>query len=128
MTINVPLMREIADAIEDQPNRYHQQAYRKKLDCGTAYCIAGWAVELADNAAWCTTNVDVIFGCDKVNVDGGLCDIQKAGADLLGLDRNTDLFSADWRPAKHLTVPDALRKYADNENFEEITGWFDDHE
>jgi hypothetical protein len=52
--MNVPLLRKIQKVIDKNPSRFLMRAFKSDFDgntgiahpCGTAYCIAGWALEL----------------------------------------------------------------------------------
>ena len=58
--MNTRLLRRIATAIEKKPKQYNQGAYgsgdpnpRGPLRaCGTAFCVAGWAVALSSRAKY----------------------------------------------------------------------------
>lgn len=98
--LNVRLLRRVKRHILEEPKRFIMDAviYRGKPgeyfhsdgdtqvvpDCGTACCIAGWAIKLAGK---------------RINSRGG--NLDKA-ADLLGLDQkgNSRLFLADDWPAR----------------------------
>lgn len=46
------LIDKIVDQVISHPEQYDQSKWRS--ECGTVFCIGGWAVELAPNASWCT--------------------------------------------------------------------------
>lgn len=64
--MNADALRKVADAIEGeviQGFKYNQATYGSKdsLNCGTAACIAGWAVALTDGlVALCKMDADVV--------------------------------------------------------------------
>ncbi|MEU6674817.1 hypothetical protein [Streptomyces sp. NPDC046925] len=48
MTINTDLLIEIREQITAHPETHDQLSWGRKSDCGTTYCIAGWAAVLTD--------------------------------------------------------------------------------
>lgn len=105
--MNKTLMNRIADMIEKYPENYDQGTWsndekicpitaKGKPKCGTAHCIAGWAVALSvkkpviDDEAW------------------------NKGRKFLGLNgaEADHLFNSGWEPNGDLTVPEQLRAYA----------------
>ena len=118
---NAELINKVADAIEAHPDRYDQEVWTsdgrwKSLDvhtCGTAFCIAGWAVAVDhwETGAW-----------GRVHSD----ETDQVARQLMGLTPREGhfLFGPEWLPnadmaeldephlrAKH--VANALRDIAD---------------
>lgn len=100
---NRVLFEKVAARIEESPDRYRQSDWYTETDCGTAYCVAGWAITLAHGEEW----------WDYVSPDvEGLRAIMDEAQRLLGIGEvDADwLFAPDWRPVnRETTVPDALR-------------------
>lgn len=44
--MNIPLLRRIQRQIDKAPERFQMAGWRKETECGTAFCIAGWAQAL----------------------------------------------------------------------------------
>lgn len=44
--MNTELLEKIAAQIEETPDLYRQHVWALNTECGTAHCIAGWAVRL----------------------------------------------------------------------------------
>lgn len=66
MTLNRDLMYRIADAIEREPERFDMGDWIGETECGTTFCVAGWAVllekpELFMNVGTHRLPVDVLF-------------------------------------------------------------------
>lgn len=104
------LFRQIADRIEDNPNRYDQREWRTQVDhpCKTAYCIGGHAL--------------AIRGLFEESLLG-LNSPRPMPAGLLGLDEDEDevLFAMSWGPREGLSVPDALRCLAEGAEISEVS-------
>lgn len=163
MTVNRELFEQIANVIELQPQYYNQGSWATAAlgdihknvedaeraaealgnECGTAFCIAGWAVSLSATPEqvkeakriardeYCLIDVvrddriyvnaqaffDVL--CEEVT---GAGDAVAAGAKLLGLgyDDADYLFNGCWRPQTGLSVPEALRKIGDGAGVREV--------
>lgn len=118
---NSKLLRRIARQIENHPEEYNQDSWfgtTDKTACGTTACIAGWAVTL-----------------DRYNSVTGLkeaktwwehnyhkLDLLDLGAKALGLtEYERKLFSGIWHPKRGLTVPEALRAFADGAPLYEVS-------
>jgi len=145
--MNRELLLRVADAIEREPDSYDQatsasyriqtrdgnikdispQAARATIEgleflphCGTAYCIAGHVTVQAGYAynlkfGWWEAGDGTYF------YDGGQ---GLRAKELLGLSepQASVLFNADWVPAEGLTVPEALRAFADGAKLSGLTG------
>lgn len=48
ITANEPLIRQIVEYIENNPEEWHQRSYGTRTSCGTAHCIAGWALVFSE--------------------------------------------------------------------------------
>lgn len=82
MTYNTDLMLQVRNAIRMEPERHNQDEWGSHpeadpSECGTTYCIAGWAVVLA-------TGKSLKEGCAKYDETPGFSDV--VAAQLLGLD------------------------------------------
>jgi len=44
--INTAMFQKIVDQIEAHPELHNQEDYTNETQCGTAHCVAGWAVFL----------------------------------------------------------------------------------
>ena len=129
--LNTDLIRKIADRIEHEPDRYNQRVFidpdeervrwerdgdsefevpTPAIDCGTAFCIAGWAMAESDYLFDYTAN-------EFMRPDGTYVTSEiHEGARLLGLhlDAAAILFDSDWRPL-NMTPADALREIANSD-------------
>jgi hypothetical protein len=124
MTINVPLLRKTLEHITAHPEEHNQSFWAVQTPCGTAYCLAGHAVQLAGHEILWT---DVCpCGCDSRERSAWHCtdgrEIEYVATEELGLteDQADDLFESRntlhylWRKAAHYTdgeidVPEQLR-------------------
>ena len=116
--MNSELLNKIADRIEKEPDRYHQNWWGVETVCGTAFCIGGWALylEKPEHLAW-------IHGELLYTGEGSLGD---AAQDLLKIsdDVRFHLFPAMWlfaedglrAPESHEAVA-TLRSLADTGKF-----------
>jgi hypothetical protein len=90
---NVAEMVAIYQHIKAHPETWKQDVYAERIDCGTAYCVAGWAVTRAgDELVWPEGAKLAQF----VVVGSGHEKIKVRAAHLLGLteDQADDLFDA----------------------------------
>ena len=116
--MNSELFRKIADVIEAEPGCHDQRRFSSTCDddapfdaefvttetihtCGTKACIAGWAVHLTPKE-------------DRPESES----IMECAAKLLGLsDSEADtLFDGDWSPREGVTIPQELRRIADQQS------------
>lgn len=44
---NLPLLRRVLRQIDSDPKHYNQKNWRSNTECGTAYCVGGWACVLS---------------------------------------------------------------------------------
>jgi len=119
--MNAELFRKIADVIEAKPGCHDQQIFSSACDddepleaefvttetihtCGTKACIAGWAVHLTPKE-------------DRPEAES----VMECAAKLLGLsDGEADtLFNGDWSPREGVTIPQELRRIADQQSIGE---------
>lgn len=118
---NEDLFRQIADLIEDEPERYDQTVYHLLTDCGTTGCIAGHAIMIN---GWQFEESGCVYapGTNR-NSDCSCGNLNIYAAELLGLtsDEADVLFSPGWAPSSHLNVPDALRKLGAGADISEVT-------
>jgi hypothetical protein len=112
---NEQLFRDVADAIEAEPERYDQAEWERETECGTTRCIAGWAAWLGARVSFLQWQKGrhpewVPFFSDGVE-------------SLLGLtaEEGDDLFHTSWRPHDGLFVPDALRKIGEGAAIEDVS-------
>ncbi|XVQ07305.1 hypothetical protein ACQP1W_32450 [Spirillospora sp. CA-255316] len=96
-TPNVDLLKRTLAHIEAHPEEWDQNEWCTELDCGTAYCFAGWAIKLDGRATFTAVNDFVI------DEDGTSQDTDDYAAGLLGIksleraerDCEEHLFAAD---------------------------------
>jgi hypothetical protein len=90
--VNVPLLRKVLEYITEHREQHRQDIWiTQRESCGTAGCLAGWAVVLADlDVDWST---DGCFGTEYL-VDGR--DIAVVAAELIGVENPRTLKWADW--------------------------------
>lgn len=103
---NLPLLRAVLAQIDAAPERWEQASYAVKKDCGTAYCVAGWAVHIShpDAEPRFGTECDC-YECsgDRLTAtgmqmpDGRFVDIENEAVRLLGITYGEGqcLFDAD---------------------------------
>jgi hypothetical protein len=112
MKRNTELFEKVAAAIEEQPALWNQKAWAKAVTneegerCGTAHCIAGWAIFIADDQH-CSPEGSVIAP------DGLRVHAQERAAELLGLypSEADRLFDTMWRDGEAIEdVADELRE------------------
>lgn len=108
----VALMEAVADMIEAHPERYDQQQWKVETECGTAYCLAGWACQIA---------------LGRLPWRNG---VAATARDLLGLTdgERYNLFVESWKPHAGLSVPDALRKIAGGASIADVSREYDDED
>lgn len=119
--MNSDLLHEIADRIEAEPEHYDQDYYSMATDCGTSYCVAGWAIVLAKPEMLVNGRIRFHFSASPHDI----------AAKLLGIDGDEAhrLFCGASGPLLGHTVPEALHKLAEmGEVSEGIWGWVDDDE
>lgn len=81
-TPNTAELVAIYQHIKAHPETWKQDVFAERTDCGTAYCVAGWAVTRAgDEVVWPEGARLAQF----VAIDGGYESISKRAAHLLGL-------------------------------------------
>jgi hypothetical protein len=44
---NLPLLRAVLAQIDATPERWDQSMWALRTECGTAFCVAGWAVHIS---------------------------------------------------------------------------------
>jgi hypothetical protein len=44
---NLPLLRAVLAQIDATPERWDQSMWASRTECGTAFCVAGWAVHIS---------------------------------------------------------------------------------
>jgi len=115
---NRPLFQKIIDKIENDPHSYCQLKYKTDRndtlggDCGSAYCIAGWACHLEGY---------------KVHESGYINFTYEHCADVarqllkLSMIESLMLFAEDWEPRQGLTVVDALKQIMNGKCVEEVS-------
>lgn len=78
--MNTELAIRVRDAVLANPDRHDQDFYGRRRDCGTAYCLAGWACVLSgDVFDW-----HGVVG-DYVLIDGEPVNPFDRAAELLGI-------------------------------------------
>jgi hypothetical protein len=88
--VNVPLLRKTLEHITAHPKEWDQRWWASRSDCGTAYCMAGWAVRFAHPNAVAVNYVDTGYSdgtqaAQHVVIDGERHDIERAARRELGL-------------------------------------------
>lgn len=114
MTRNAEAIRKVADHIEAHPDQYLQAEYATRTDCGTAYCIAG-TVGVQQGLQPARFNSEGRgSGCWVDPVTEERASIETLAESLLGLSQfeSGALFDPYWKPADGMTVPEALRRFA----------------
>lgn len=111
--VNTTLFLQIAERIEEKPELYNQALISCRTECGTAYCIGGWAMFLSYGETYCALISEP---------DESLGEI-KSARELLGLDFDSAdmLFVGSWKPRPGLTVPEALREIANGKSVSEVS-------
>lgn len=94
--INVELARKVRDQIADHPETYDQSTWAMETDCGTTYCVAGWALALSPG--W--TIQFRGHGVTHVRRPNGMLTyIADAAAQLLGINAYIDpITGGSWDP------------------------------
>lgn len=124
-------LNAVADILDAHPDLYRQADLYHPTDCGTACCIAGWAVARAmvadgalaapEDVSWLSATEWVEATRDRLERWGGshVC----AARDMLGLDSETAsyLFGFNWRPAAGMNPGDALRALAAGQPIAAVT-------
>lgn len=120
---NRKLLYEVAQQIEEDPESYDQTTpiAGTNTRCKTVACIGGWAAILCDSyTVEIASSGYLAYDSNTKNPIPVLFGAGEA-LGLTGKERNI-LFNAAWKPVTNLTVPDALRKFADGASIEEVTG------
>lgn len=110
MARNRELFEKVADRIEASPRLYNQDDWVVERECGTAYCIGGWAVKLdpAFEIRW-----SVVYRTHVCRVsDDEFVAFPDAAAEALSItSREAEiLFHGDWMDEEPVSaVADALR-------------------
>jgi len=102
-TLNVPLAEAVLKQITEHPEQHDQASFGvRRADCGTTYCIAGWAIALSPDVveydwhdSWrgpYEAMSSVRFRDGRPRVDGWRSEPFAAGRELLGLSGE----DADW--------------------------------
>jgi hypothetical protein len=88
--MNKELMREVLAQVTSHPEEWSQSTWGKKTECGTTFCIAGWACILSGwkPAELASGPYPIGSGIDLVEKDGVTRHIEILGAELLELDSN----------------------------------------
>lgn len=131
---NKRLIYAIARRIEKQPKRYKQAVWGEAPNmihpCGTAHCIAGHALSICG----CKFTYNSRGEIERLlrpsgrevynsNVTGRGTHLGQYAADRLGLTyaERKVLFDGSWIPRDGLSVPDALRRFADGAHLRDVT-------
>jgi hypothetical protein len=75
--MNIPLLRRIQHQIDKTPHLFAMAHATSETECGTAYCILGWACVLVTGAAYPEYGITVRERGTK------LLDVSEAAADRL---------------------------------------------
>lgn len=121
MERNEELLRAVADYIEEDPKRHTQSCWvNENWDCGTTGCIAGNALLLSGYKYTARTNNWLTPNGVFADVDDNTFEYAKRELGLTEVDAQV-LFGGHWKPARHLTIGDALRKLAGGADIKEVT-------
>lgn len=89
MTFNKQLADQVLAQIEAHPETWDQTDWRTQRDCGTAYCFAGWAVEMSGRQYAVSVNCDccnsaVVALPDEAYAEplSDFCDCDHGGEDV----------------------------------------------
>lgn len=113
---NYKLFDKIAKSIEENPSSYDQTRWGETGQCGTRFCIAGWAAFETGCLPRDKSPVsERFFWGTVVTADGEISGIIDHARDALGLteDESLDLFDSDWTPPNGMSVSQALRSFGD---------------
>lgn len=103
---NTDLAERVLAQIKDHPETWNQDDYAIQTDCGTAYCVAGWASVMT--GATCDMWSDFTR-------DGNWVDPEQDGARALGLDPYGSRASALFDAYNDLDAIEAhVKHYANN--------------
>lgn len=133
MERNRELFEKIAAQIEETPDRYNQNEWRDTNNtCGTAYCVAGWAVALAKGEDWFEENESSTTVVETFRMDGSSmlttepyvpsALIMDTAVEELGIDdEEADvLFAGTWMHEQPIgDVAGALRDIANGRSIQE---------
>lgn len=141
---NGELLREVAEQIRRDPASHDQTLWVQpsdESDCGTAYCVAGWAVALGMDWRWRTRlgwhkagnprkPVSVSRAARATSREPGepgnpfeIESTSRLAADLLGIEGDPgDLFAGSLGPLDGLSVPEALEEIAAGSPVEDVWG------
>jgi hypothetical protein len=88
MTINTDLLLEIREQIASHPETHDQSTWASRTDCGTTYCIAGWAAMLTGaQINWYAYEFGPTGeGAITVNADSYTETVEGYAARVMGLD------------------------------------------
>lgn len=113
---NAEAIHAVADWIDANPERYWQANWATSTSCGTAYCIGGTACHLAGGKL-------IVFAELWETADGKMMAAGTWAVELLGLGAQDAkyLFGAQWKPAPHLTVAEALHELADGADLFDVS-------
>lgn len=125
---NKRLFYAIARRIERQPRRYKQSLWGEGTNaehpCGTAHCIAGWAMSVCG----CKFRYDRWQDISEALTPRGKPLMSGTGYSIYAARRlgltDTErkiMFDGHWIPARGLSVPDALRRFADGASLRDVT-------
>lgn len=108
--LNTVLLLKIADRITRYPKKYDQQTFctATNTECGTAHCIAGWAIRLKHPRVSDKNFRELLNFCIPWGEGRRILRLTPKQADYL--------FSVLWKPWNDYdTVPEALRKLCTKE-------------
>jgi hypothetical protein len=76
---NVDLMLAIREQITTHPETHSQHLWARRTECGTTYCIAGWAAVLSGYSI----NWLLADHVDGEEISGQVVPVEDGGADLI---------------------------------------------
>jgi hypothetical protein len=84
--VNLDLLKEIHQKITTTPEGWDQEVWAAQRECGTSYCIAGWACVLSGyKVNFENAEPDFYGGREVTTLDNGEY-IDAKASELLGLD------------------------------------------
>lgn len=81
--MNKELLRKILVQIENTPDQWEQITWGNRSECGTTYCVAGWACALSGYEPLIPEEGGSFD--NMISPGGHIVDVEKEGASLLGL-------------------------------------------
>lgn len=84
---NLEKLKELHERITTKPENWDQECWAQQKECGTSYCMAGWACVLDGQVIDWPKNVEPGEWVEALHLVTGQ-DIDEAARDILGLDQD----------------------------------------